>query len=186
MQTANTVNCQNSFLLSQFMETRRDREEVLPSIERSLSLQEELQKYHQRDLLPSHIYRVGMKIFGKKQVTRKRIIDPSITWKEPPATSIKNSLIQEPSLEKSTLLGSPVKGPTDSKAMSVEMYKEWVGRRKKMRSMLDSIGAHEQWLSSKECTPIEAALLEKLRQERIERNRVKPPPTPSEVRGNLS
>ena len=124
-----------------------------------------------------------MKIFGKKQVTRKRIIDPSITWKEPPATSIKNSLIQ---VEKSTLLGSSVKGPTDSKVMSVEMYKDWVGRRKKMRSMLDSIGAHEQWLSSKECTPIEAALLEKLRQERIERNRVKPPPTPSEVIGNLS
>lgn len=164
------------------METRRSREEgAVPSIERSPSLQEELQKYHQRDLLPSHIYRVGMKIFGKKPLSRKRIINPSMTWKDPPATSIRNSLIKEPSLEKSTLLGSG-KGPgTDSNVMSVDMYREWVGRRKEMRNMLDSIGAHEQWLSSKECTPIEAALLEKLRRERIERNRIKPPPTPSEV-----
>lgn len=166
------------------METRRSREEgAVPSIERSPSLQEELQKYHQRDLLPSHIYRVGMKIFGKKPLSRKRIINPSMTWKDPPATSIRNSLIKEPSLEKSTLLGSG-KGPgTDSNVMSVDMYREWVGRRKEMRNMLDSIGAHEQWLSSKECTPIEAALLEKLRRERIERNRIKPPPTPSETSG---
>ena len=51
-----------------------------------------------------------------------------------------------------------------------------------MRETLDSIGAHEQWLSSKDCTPIEATLLEKLRRERIEKNRIKTPPTPSEVR----
>ncbi len=44
-----------------------------------------------------------------------------------------------------------------------ETYRQWVTERRRMRAGLESLGASEQWLLSKERTPLEASLLNHLR-----------------------
>ena len=50
--------------------------------------------------------------------------------------------------------------------MSEDDYRQWISRRRGLRSRLDTLGASEAWLCSKERTPLEVALLSRLRSER--------------------
>lgn len=142
-----------------------------------LPIEEQLQHFHQRDIMPSHIFRVGMKIFSKKPPVRRRIIDSSICWK--PSNVTKTNQRAEPS-RKTVHVHVPTITPSPP---AYSDYKAWISQRRQMRETLDSIGAHEQWLMSKECTPIEATLLAKLKEEkeREERDKLRPPPLPLEV-----
>lgn len=134
--------------------------------------EQELQKYHQRDMMPSHVFRVGMKIFGKAPPIRRRIINCTLS-----------DIPSAPKSTRSIIHPNTTKCPPSSLSSlspSYDEYRAWIKERQQMRHTLDSIGANEQWLSSKDCTPIEAKLLTKLKLER-EQRRVKPSPTPIEV-----
>lgn len=140
-----------------------------------LPVEEQLSHYHQRDLMPTHVFRVGMKIFGKKPPIRRRVIEGSY------GKSIQHSLHRD--RQKITKDKDKEEKTQDDQQQE---YKTWLEQRKKLREGLESIGAHEQWLTSKKCTPIEAKLLAKLKEERRLRNKPKSPPPPSEVSLPLS
>ena len=61
---------------------------------------------------------------------------------------------------------APVCAATDAREFSEQEYKSWVATRQHMRSDLEALGANEQWLCSKERTPLENGLLARLREKK--------------------
>ena len=142
--------------------------------------EEQVQHYHQRNFIPSHLYRVGVKLFRKKAPVRQRVIDTTSCW-VPSARHQVPHPIMATRIDKLKNVEHVTQSQNKSEASSHLEYKSWLAQRQEMRKNLESMGAHEQWLTAKECTPIEATLLVRLREERRLRNRVKTPPTPTEV-----
>ena len=163
------------------------------SVESSLLLTESPSGYHQRDLLPSHIYRVGVKIFNKTPAYRTRLIDTTLCKQrlnliphpimskrlhDLKAAKSKDATPQADTPLQETIRKTEKKSPS---AFTTTDYSNWISNRQQLRSDLDKLGANEKWLSNKECTPIEATLLEKLQTERWLAGRKVVPPTPVEV-----
>ncbi len=135
-----------------------------PSVD-DLPESEQLQHYYQRDFNPSHLYRTGVKLFGKEIGTRKRVIfAPSYNEVDssnhldkitPPNKEIKSSKI-------------PVKLPLSVAADSPpnhdeDYFKNWISERKALRHNLENFGNCEQWLQSKHCTPLESNVLKQIK-----------------------
>ena len=141
---------------------------------------EQLQHYRQRDLLPSHLHRMGTGIFGNSPL-RQRVIDASLyspPLRTPHIDVIRRSLdgrspvtSRQPRNESSTIkepsgyIHRSLSDPAGISALGFTEadYKQWLARRREMRSSLEGLGANKQWLCSKERTPLENTLLSQLR-----------------------
>lgn len=142
----------------------------LPPIE-SLPIEEQLTRYKQRDFIPSHLYRIGTHLFGGSAFNvRRRVIDAG---QFSPPSGVGHHVYLNASLDGKTYEQSDKAGDNDKivSEPSVKLsdteseYKKWLADRKIIRRDLDGLGANEKWLTSKERTPLEAALLTKLRNE---------------------
>jgi hypothetical protein len=140
---------------------------------------QELQRYRQRDLIPSHLYRLGIKLFGSEP-TRHRVIDASRyvprelvpyaenlrrTWDGRPLETAQHVRAKKPL--------APQRRHSDVNLNSVEtsdftedQYRQWIDQRKKTRDGLESMALSERWLCSKTRTPLENKLLAEMRGKR--------------------
>ncbi len=144
----------------------------LPPIE-SLPIEKQLTRYRQRDLVPSHLHRIGTRLFrGSSFNTRRRVIDASHF--SPPNRINHQALlnasfdgrIREPHDKTSSKLTKSLSEPSVTLSDPESEYRKWLAERKVLRNDLDSLGATEKWLTSKECTPLEASLLTQLRDQK--------------------
>ena len=141
----------------------------LPPIE-SLPIGEQLTHYRQRDLVPSHLYRLGTSLFGRSSLaTRRRVFDAEhfpqhngVNHYELLNKSLDGRAVPERDSSKSKLAKS-LSEPSVKLSDAETEYKKWISDRKMLRTTLDSLGANEKWLLSKERTPLESTLLAKLR-----------------------
>ena len=131
-----------------------------------LPVAEQLQQYKQRDLIPSHIYRTGIKLFGNSTYKRTRIFESSQfsppQWRpraHHSCTPQQTDKEQEQKLKLEKVLQSPHKPSEFTEAE----YHVWVTERMKMREDLEGMGVSERWLCSKDRTPAEQHLLSQLR-----------------------
>ena len=131
-----------------------------------LPVSEQLKYYHQRDFVPSHLYRMGAKLFGKETAVRKRIIEASIL-----TTTAKTH--QHCNQKPHQADGRPLNTPLNSffnqskvkspQKLSDEDYQKWVSDRKALRENLEHFGDCKRWLMSKQCTPLESSVLKGLK-----------------------
>lgn len=176
-----------------------------------LPASEQLARYRQRDLVPSHLYRLGTKLLGSHG-PRRRVIDASLyapqertphvqlirrswdgraiasTSSGPESTNrthaaLETTLPVGASLAQEASRGAGGKNTTGLKArdFSVEDYRRWVSERRELRASLDGLGASEAWLRSKERTPLEETLLSRLSSERRAAERKAPVSAATEV-----
>lgn len=136
---------------------------------------QQLQNYHQRNFIPSHLYRMGVKLFRKEPTVRTRVIDASYWIPKNDQTSAKTNWSSLSSPLKDDF--KPASAPTQ---YTVEEYKNWIAHRQELRKNLEQFGGCEQWLLSKSCTPVEASVLEKLRAQRRESSLTQRTPSSSE------
>ena len=141
----------------------------LPPIE-SLPIGEQLTHYRQRDLVPSHLYRLGTSLFGRSSLTtRRRVFNAEhfpqhngVNHYEQLNKSLDGRIVPERESGKGKLAKS-LSEPSVKLSDAETDYKKWLSDRKMLRTTLDNLGANEKWLLSKERTPLESALLTKLR-----------------------
>lgn len=162
----------------------------LPPIE-SLPIEDQLTRYRQRDLVPSHLHRIGTHLFGGCSFNaRRRVVDAS--HYSPQSDVIHHTLLNT-SFNGRTherydrTYGRLVKSlsePSVKLSESESKYRKWIADRKVLRHDLDSLGPTERWLTSKERTPLETSLLTRLRNESKKKDRAntKPEVEISEVR----
>ncbi len=144
----------------------------LPPIE-SLPIEEQLTHYRQRNLVPSHLHRIGTHLFGGSSFNvRRRVIDASHFS---PHNGINHlallnasfdGKIRETRTRTGFKLTKSLSEPSVKLSDSESDYRKWIADRKVLRSDLDSLGATEKWLTSKERTPLETSLLTRLRDEK--------------------
>ena len=136
--------------------------------------------YRQRDLVPSHLYRLGTGIFGSEPLRRRRVFDAALylqPHKIPHATLLKRPFDGRPvplvcrrldaqSTEEKALSSHDQlnEGRVVGEGFTEAQYKQWLSNRQRMRSNLESLGANERWLLFKERTPLENTLLSQLRE----------------------
>lgn len=153
-----------------------------------LPLTEQLTYYRQRDLIPSHLYRVGTRLFGSSIAgARHRVIDASL---QSPHKGVCHETLLQRSLdgkEASLALHHSIRTSSasikcnpgaigrshsvpsvshlgsENSDFSELQYRKWLLERRTLRENLDSLGANEKWLCSKERTPLESSLLMKIR-----------------------
>ena len=133
--------------------------------------------YRQRDLVPSHLYRLGTGIFGNEPLRRRRVFDASLyspPQKTPHSTLLKRSVDGRPvplvcsrldaqSKEKALSSCDQLnEGQIVGESFTEAQYKQWLSNRQTMRSNLESLGANEEWLLFKERTPLENTLRSQL------------------------
>ena len=176
-----------------------------------LPASEQLARYRQRDLVPSHLYRLGTKLLGSHH-PRRRVIDASLytpqertphaqlirrSWdgrtvastSSGPESTNQTHLARTNTLPVSASLAQ--EAPRDAggrntmglkaRDFSMEDYRRWISERRELRASLDGLGASEAWLSSKERTPLEETLLSRLSSERRAAERKAPVSTTTEV-----
>lgn len=142
---------------------------------------DQLQFYHQRNLVPSHLYRLGTGILGGSP-PRRRVIDASLY--APPGGTPHAQLIwrsldgrvkpvgRSPTTKEGLTSGACVRprSLTDpamaAHQFTEEEYRGWVGQRQRLRADLEAMGASQRWLLSKERTPLETFLLSHMRRGR--------------------
>lgn len=143
--------------------------------ESEISLSEELHRYRQRDLIPTHLYRLGTKLFGSEP-TRRRVIDAArYVPRElvPHAVNLRRTWDGRPleiaQQKPSTLQRRHSDLNLDSvkaRDFTEDQYRQWMDQRKRTRDGLDSMALSERWLCSKTRTPLENKLLAELRGKR--------------------
>ena len=136
--------------------------------------------YRQRDLVPSHLYRLGTGIFGSEPLRRRRVFDAALylqPQKTPHGALLKRSFDGRPAPLVCRRLDAQSKeekalssydqlneGRIVGESFTEAQYKQWLSNRQSMRSNLESLGANERWLLFKERTPLENTLLSQLRE----------------------
>lgn len=137
-----------------------------------LSMEERLQQYKQRDLIPSHLYRIGIRLFGNAPLTRTRVFQASQfsppNW-QPRVHPSRVLHSPDKEQEQEIKLEEALKGPRKPSDFTEAEYREWVEERMRIREGLEGMGVSERWLCSKDRTPAEEHLLTQLR----EKNRLK-------------
>ena len=138
-----------------------------PSIYEQLE-SEQLQYYYQRDFRPSHIYRTGVKLFNKETSVRRRVItapsysdthnclDKIVTQRGSKACNVRAKTV---SFHSNQL-------PTSTSATKDDddfCTNNWISERKTLRHNLENFGNCEQWLLSKQCTPLENSVLKQIK-----------------------
>ena len=140
---------------------------------------EELQRYRQRSLIPSHLYRLGTKLFGSEP-TRHRVIDAARfvrrelvphaihlrrTWDGRPLETAQDVLAKKPSVLQRTHSEQNLNAVKTSDFTEAQ-YRQWMDERRRTRDGLESMAVSERWLCSKTRTPLEDKLLAELRGKR--------------------
>lgn len=144
----------------------------LPPIE-CLPIGEQLTHYRQRDLVPSHLHRIGTRLFGGCSFnSRRRVIDAS---HYSPRNGINHQALLNASFDGKTnelhnragsKLTKSLSEPSIKLSDSESEYRKWLADRKVLRNDLDNLGATEKWLTSKERTPLETSLLTRLKDQK--------------------
>ena len=145
-----------------------------PAASDGLVITRQLQRYRQRDLIPSHLYRLGTKLF-RSEPTRHRVIEASRyvprelvphaanlrrTWDGKPLDSAC-ARSQKPLLQRRHSEQSLIHVKTSD--FTEEHYRQWMEERRSVRAGLDGMAVSERWLSTKTRTPLENKLLAELR-----------------------
>jgi len=146
------------------------RKLFLPPIE-SLPEKEQLSRLKHRDLEPSHLYRLGTGLFGGTAfTTRTRVIDAE-HFSTYSSGGVKHQTLIDTAFgckdktQHTNKTGRIVKSHSEPIVSGPEEeYRKWLTGRKSLRSDLDSLGASEKWLLSKERTKLEASVLNRLRE----------------------
>ena len=156
-----------------------------------------LQRYRQRDLIPSHIYRLGTKLF-RSEPTRRRVIEAAHyvprelvphaanlrrTWDGRPLDTVhgarpqKSPVLQRRHSEQNL-------NAVDASDFTQAQYRQWMEERRRVRDGLEAMAISERWLCSKTRSPLENKVLAELRCKRREAitASVPIPTTQSEVR----
>ena len=150
-----------------------------------LPVDEQLQHYKQRDLMPSHIFRVGIRLFGNAPLTRTRVFEAS--HYSPPnwQPRVHPSRILHPpdkEQEQERKLDEALQGPRKPSEFTEAEYRQWVEERMKIREGLEGMGVSERWLCSKNRTPAEEYLLAQLKEKnRLKQSRIENKDNTSEV-----
>ena len=139
-----------------------------------LPLLDQLPHYYQRDLTSSHLYRLGTDLLGKSTIkVRRRLIDASLYF-TPPAqrhTAPLNTSLDGRSSARSRETCAKVHYSKGVQMCSRYFagvdaakcqYKAWIDQRQKMRMSLNPLGAYEQWLLTKDRSPLEEVMLSKM------------------------
>ena len=141
--------------------------------QQDISSPQELLRYRQRDLIPSHLYRLGTKLFGSEP-TRHRVIDAS--------RYVQRELVPHAENLRRTWDGRPIETAREKKPLALQrrhsdvnlhsvktsdftedQYRQWVSLRKKTREGLESMALSERWLCSKSRSTLENKLLAEMR-----------------------
>ena len=129
---------------------------------------------HGRDLLPSHVYRLGVRLFGSQPIRRSRVIEASLfhpTPKTPHSALLRRTLDgKDERTKRPTPLLPPEMPPAQPQALAGSDvgtftegdYRCWLESRRSMRATLDGAGLTERWLRSKDRTELEGAVLARL------------------------
>lgn len=137
---------------------------------------DQLQRYRQRDLTPSHLYRLGTKLFGSEPIRHRvieaahyvprRLIPHTInlrrTWDGKPLDDVRPQKPQVLQRKHSEQNLNAVKTSDFTQAQ----YRQWMDERTRVRDGLDAMAISERWLCSKTRTPLENKLLAELRGKR--------------------
>ena len=158
---------------------------------------DQLQRYRQRDLIPSHLYRLGTKLF-RSEPTRHRVIEAAHyvprelvphtvnlrrTWDGRPLDSVrhtrspKSPVLQRRHSEQNL-------NAVDTGDFTEAQYRQWMEERRRVRDGLEAMAISERWLCSKTRSPLENKVLAELRCKRKEAIAASAPvpTTQSEVR----
>ena len=155
-----------------------------------LPMEERLQRYKQRDLIPSHLFRVGIRLFGNAPLTRTRVFEAS--QYSPPKWQPRvhpSRVLQPPDKEQEQeiKLDEALKSPRKPSEFTEADYREWVEERMRIREGLEDMGVNERWLCSKNRTPAEEHLLAQLREKnRLRQSRIENKDHTSEVKQRVS
>lgn len=153
------------------MESTQDHDDWSISLRRlfrppldDMPTSEQLKYYHKRDFIPSHLFRLGLDLFGKNpQEVRKRIIEASRPATTHDSITRPSDRVHEVASKPSALIPSSISSDhyqVDSPGFD---YKKWVAERKKLRNNLEHFGDCEKWLMSKNCTDVESSVLEQFK-----------------------
>ena len=160
---------------------------------------QELHCYRQRDLIPSHLYRLGTKLFGSEPI-RHRVIDASRyvprelvphaanlrrTWDGRPLETAQHLREKKP-LALQRRHSDVNLNSVETSDFNEDQYRQWIEQRKKTRDGLESMALSERWLCTKTRTPLENKLLAEMRGKR--RGAIAASPitaSKSEVRGQM-
>ena len=136
----------------------------------------QLQCYRQRDLTPSHLYRLGTKLFGSEP-TRHRVIEAAHyvprklvphtinlrrTWDGKPLEDVRSQrpvILQRRHSEQNL-------NTVKTSDFTQDQYRQWMDERTQVRNGLDAMAISERWLCSKTRNPLENKLLAELRGKR--------------------
>ena len=135
---------------------------------------DQLRRYRQRDLIPSHLYRLGTKLFGSEPLRRRVIeashyvprelvphaINLSRTWDGQPVARDEKPPVLQRRLSEQRLHN------VSTSEFTHDQYRQWMDERRRLRDGLDAMALSERWLCSKERTPLENKLLAELRSKR--------------------
>lgn len=135
----------------------------------SLPISEQLEHYHKRDFLPSHLFRIGLDLFGKNQDVRKRVIvasrpathDSAIRPGEREQEVTRDSKSRKP-IEPAAILSSSISSDRYTSSGGLD-YRKWIAERKALRNNLEHFGDCEKWLMSKNCTEVERSVLDQFK-----------------------
>lgn len=162
---------------------RRDQQDrhthsVVMASDEDRELEHELHRYRQRDLVPSHLYRLGKKLFTTEPV-RRRVIDaaryvPADRKLVPHATNLRRTWDGRPleSVHPESHPPLPRRHSDQnlnyvkSSDFTKREYRQWMDERKKTRDDLESMAISETWLSTKSRSLLENKLYCELREKR--------------------
>ena len=145
-------------------------------VEQEQLLADKLHGYRQRDLTPSHLYRLGTKLFGSEPV-RHRVIDaahyvprklvPHVvnlrrTWDGQPLDELRRERSEKLQRRHSEQNLNDV----STSDFTQEQYRQWMEERKRVRKGLEGMAVSERWLCSKTRSPLENKALAELRSRR--------------------
>ena len=145
-------------------------------VEQEQLLADKLHGYRQRDLTPSHLYRLGTKLFGSEPV-RHRVIDAAhyVPWKlVPHVVNLRRTWDGQPldelRRERSEKLqrrhSEQNLNDVSTSDFTQEQYRQWMEERKRVRKGLEGMAVSERWLCSKTRSPLENKALAELRSRR--------------------
>lgn len=128
----------------------------------------------ERDLHLSHVYRIGIGMF-KSQPIRRRVIEASLfsppTHQAPHSELLRRTLDgRDEKITRHSPLLPPEMHPAQPQALAGSDvrtftegdYHRWLESRRSMRACLEGAGLTERWLSNKDRSDLEGAVLARL------------------------
>lgn len=134
----------------------------------------QVHRYRQRDLTPSHLYRLGTKLF-RSEPTRHRVINAAHyvprelvpharnlrrTWDGKPLDNVYDRSQRLPLQRRHS---DQSLNSVKTSDFTQDQYRQWMDERRSIRNGLDMMTISERWLCTKTRTPLENKVLSELR-----------------------